>query len=118
MADELKGAGHQGEGGAPDPRRHSRQSGILAAERMAEAVPPQAIAMVIVFLRSEDASPITGPAIPAYGSYRADSMAAAGLDRAMCTAHVAPSSERSTRAIRQGERGRAHEPLDDALPLR
>jgi NAD(P)-dependent dehydrogenase (short-subunit alcohol dehydrogenase family) len=69
MADEVKGAAIQVNAVLPALIDTPANRASLPPERMARAVSPEAIARVIVFLCSDDASPITGAAIPVYGSY-------------------------------------------------
>jgi NAD(P)-dependent dehydrogenase (short-subunit alcohol dehydrogenase family) len=69
MADEVKSAAIQVNAVLPALIDTPANRASLPPERMAKAVPPEAIARIIVFLCSDDASPITGAAIPVYGSY-------------------------------------------------
>ena len=69
MADELKGVPIRVNAVLPALIDTPANRASFPPERMAKAVAPEAIARVIAFLCSDDAFPITGAAIPVYGSY-------------------------------------------------
>ena len=69
LADELKSEGIRVNAVLPALIDTPANRASYSPERMAKAVPPEAIARVIAFLCSHDAWPITGAAIPVYGRY-------------------------------------------------
>jgi NAD(P)-dependent dehydrogenase (short-subunit alcohol dehydrogenase family) len=67
LAAELKQTGVRVNAVLPSLIDTAANRAAFSAERMAKAVPPEAIARVIAFLCGEDAWPISGAAIPVYG---------------------------------------------------